>query len=75
MVVQTRDRAYRLNVYADETGRIFTDNGSPVTDRAPLRDIGRCLAELGVHAADLLPRRLPDPLLDGMYADHPHDVD
>lgn len=55
MVAWTADRAYRVYLFADQSGMITRGDGTTITSRHPMYVIGRYLVDLGYEAADLVP--------------------
>jgi hypothetical protein len=54
-VVWTADRAYRVYLFADQSGMITRGDGTTITSRHPMFVIGRFLVDLGYDSADLVP--------------------
>lgn len=53
--MRTRDGRYRVYIHDDQTAALGDDRGRLLTERVPLYEVGRRLAELGVDPDDLVP--------------------
>jgi hypothetical protein len=51
---RTRDGRWRVYLHDDHTGQLCDHRGRLVSGRLPIYQIGRRLAELGVHGTDLV---------------------